>query len=540
MLRKIIATVLIMCIILCVASCNNNSNDTPPITYTTSSKPDEVIMGTGKLSLYFSLSDSLNPYKSVSLGNQQLASLLFDPLVKLDADLNPHNVLAKEIQIIGKKCIIHLASAVFSDGSAITAEDVTFSIKQARASENGLYQAQLSNIYSYGAADKDTVEIIMKKADPNFVRVLDFPIIKSGTTKLEDSDKKELPPVGSGRYIYKDDNGVYSLIPNKKYIAKPAENTISLVNTPDAEALDFNIKTGSVDICYTPVTNGDRPIMGGGVSKVKQTNLVYIGFNSNRQSVYDSKIRLAIANFINRNDVCETAYYTYAQPALSPYVNGVDFAAKWQNMFSENENTKKSVEYLADLSYNKKDTDGYYVDAKGKRISVSLLYNTDNVFQKNAAELIIKQLKNSGVEVKAQGVSRDKYVSAVNAADYDMYLGEVKLNKNFDLSSLFSQHLVSVKTTATTVKTTVGTTDPTAPTTDAVKPEVVVEMDKVYNSYLEGKIKFDEFMSAFSEQMPFVPVCYRLGIVSYSAQITPAAVASVSDAYFNIELLSVK
>lgn len=81
------------------------------------------------------------------------------------------------------------SGAVFSDGSAVTAQDVAASFNQAKASSN--YRALLSNLLSC-TAEENTVVFTLSAPDPQFQSCLTFPIMKTGT---------ESNPIGGGRYV---------------------------------------------------------------------------------------------------------------------------------------------------------------------------------------------------------------------------------------------------------------------------------------------------------------------------------------------------
>ncbi len=75
-------------------------------------------------------------------------------------------------------------------------------------SSDTAYPTQLAEIKSFTAGSKSTINVTLSKDDPYFANLLDFPIIKSGSDKLTDSNNILLPPIGSGRYVPDLDAGV--------------------------------------------------------------------------------------------------------------------------------------------------------------------------------------------------------------------------------------------------------------------------------------------------------------------------------------------
>lgn len=551
-------------IVLVGGSCGQNSVFTPTATtavITAATTQSGSALGTGELYLNFSSSDSLNPFEAQTLGNQQLSSLIFDPLVRLDPSLNPELMLAEKIETNGKNVTITLRNAVFSDGEDVTAEDVVYSLKCAKSAINKLYSDQLKIITGYNADSYRTVSLTLSHADPLIANVLDFPIIKQGSTNRKNDDDKELPPLGCGRYVYSDNSGTCILSGNENYYGEAPKNTIMLNNTPDSEALQYSIKAGEVDIYYSGVMTGNLLSMSGKTGLVKQPNIVFLGVNE-FGTLKNKYIRCAVSAAVDRKEICTTAYYNYSEPAKSLYSSDMSVVKNSKDLFSETADSKSAVEYLKKASYKNKDSDGHYATSGGSYVTLRLLYNSDNSYQTSAAKLLQKQIEAQGVDITLDGRGYNNYINCVLKYDYDLYLGEIKLNKNFDYSSMMSGKVVANKTLAATTTTTAPTSpedtwtyptdedgDPnyaaSRPTYTTVKTTVNPATDNKnmsaqYSNYLSGKMTTDKFMRLFAEELPFVPIAFRLGVVSYNSDIAPAAVSTVSDAYYNIEYLSLK
>lgn len=551
-------------IVLVGGSCGQNSVFTPAQTttvITAATTESKSALGTGELYLNFSSSDSLNPFEAKTLGNQQLSSLIFDPLVKLDPSLNPELKLAEKIETDGKNVTITLRNAVFSDGEDVTAEDVVYSLKCAKSASNKLYSDQLKIITGYNADSYRTVSLTLSHADPLIANVLDFPIIKQGSTNRKNDDDKALPPLGCGRYVYSDNSGTCVLSGNKNYYGEVPQNIIMLNNTPDSEALQYSIKAGEVDIYYSGVMTGNLLSMSGKTGLVKQPNIVFLGANQ-FGTLKNKYIRRAVSAAIDRKEICTTAYYNYSEPAKSLYSSNMAVTKDSTALFSETADSKSVADFMKKAGYKNKDSDGRYISSGGSHVTLRLLYNSDNSYQTGAAKLLQKQIEAQGIGILLDGRSYNNYTNCVVRYDYDLYLGEIKLNKNFDYSAMMSGKVVASKTLAATTTTAPETSpedtwtyptdedgDPnyaaTRPTFTTVKTTVNPAIDnrnmaKEYSNYLSGKTKTDKFMQLFAEELPFVPIAFRLGVVSYNSDISPVAVSTVSDAYYNIEYLTLK
>lgn len=59
-------------------------------------------------------------------------------------------------------------------------------------------------------------------------------------------------------------------------------------------------------------------------------------------------------------------------------------------------------------------------------------------------------------------------------------------------------------------------------------------LDECYYEYLSGTAELDTFLKEFYEEMPFIPICYRNGQLSYSRNITSAVISTERNLYANI------
>ena len=546
-MKRVLAIIAALAMILNLAACETggaNGTETPSESTMTSSQT--VAMGEGTLSLYFTISDSLNPYEAETAGNQNLTALLFDGLTGLDPDANVELKMAQSVETSGTRCVVTLKDVVFSDGSAVSASDVTYSLGLAKEAENGVYTQRLSNIRSWNASSSSQIELTLSHPDPNIAAVLSFPIIKEGSTGRENEDKKQQPPIGAGRYVYNDDSGAYSLTANTRYYGEVPQNTIQLVNAPDDESLEYYIKSGEVDIYYSGIELSNLPPMSGQIPKIKQTNFVFLNVNTARSAVNSSALRKAVAQMVDREEICRQAYYGYAEPATSPYLTGLDLTENYDNLLPQTTNVETGQEYLTVAGYAQQN-DGSFEDENGNAPAFTLLYNSDNNFQTEAASLIADQLASGGIDITLQGEKSAVYRSYVANGAYDMYIGEIRLSDSFDLTALLSGNVTDIKTTTTTTATTTttqsttgadGQTQPSSSTTTPDKTETQVDISAIYGEYMNGERPIAEFLDAMMDFMPLVPLAYRLGVVSCNASVSPVAVSSLTDAYYNIQYLS--
>lgn len=542
-LNRILSIMLAFAFVLLSACSGDTKDNTSSVTSEPSDKSLESI------SLLYNSSDSFDPYKAESKYNRSLGSLLFDPLVKLDEKLQPQNVLAKEITLNGKECTVTLKSVYFTDGSLVTADDVVFSLKKALESQYTIYKKQLSTVKAYTTDGTDKVIITLSKADPYFVNLLDFPIMKKDSDIRQDENKIELPPIGSGRYVF--DTEEKALNVNTAYFnGVPSIKLIKLINAPDWEVTKYNLEVNNVDIYYTDLSDGVVPPMSGTVQSVTLNNLVYLGVNLANRHVSKYQVRYAIANAIDRSDICNDAYYNYAKPAKGLFDSVWEDAGNLQNL-PEKADLENVVANLEEIGYNNKDAEGFFTDADKKTPTFKLIVSDTNEQRVKCAKLITEQLNDLGFKTELSVLEWNKYIEALTYGNFDFYLAEVKLNNNMDVSELITSNgslsygIPNYVATPETVKPETSTPsdtedkkDQTEDTEEEIKTEFsgssVPLIDSAVKSFYNEKLSLFDIINAFNAEMPIIPICHRYGLTVYNTEINVADMSTVSDTYFGI------
>ena len=72
-------------------------------------------------------------------------------------------------------------------------------------------------------------------------------------------------------------------------------------------------------------------------------------------------------------------------------------------------------------------------------LSLTFVVNTDNSFKLTIAEYLAGQLADQGISVELKKLAWDDYLAALEQGSFDLYLGEVTLTADFDLTALLGQ-----------------------------------------------------------------------------------------------------
>ena len=138
---------------------------------------------------------------------QVVGKLLYESLYELDESFEPQGVLAESCRydVASLTYTIKIRSGVcFSDGSPLTATDVTDTLH--RAAQSARYGSRFTKV-GWISADRDKVIITMLEPNGGLLSLLDIPIVKSGT-------ETQKTPLGTGPYaVAKGENGGNYLAP---------------------------------------------------------------------------------------------------------------------------------------------------------------------------------------------------------------------------------------------------------------------------------------------------------------------------------------
>ena len=529
----------VLCLLLCCACAKPGSSQSSPQN-DNNTQADNI-----SAHLLYCSTDSIDPFKCITQVNQELSYLLYDPLIKLNADFEAVYYIAASSVSENKVCTVTLNSVYHSDGSKLTAEDVVFSTTLAKGSDR--FSQQLANVAACVAINGTTVQFTLTENDPYFINLLDYPIIKSGSNTLVNEDNIALPPIGCGRYVL--DTATETLNFNTKYYkGKAAINAIRLVDAPDAESVSQRIRSGKISAYYSDLGKNEIPNMNGKMADVPLNNLVYVGCNMKSGIFKNVYARQAVSSAINREAIVETAFYGNAKAATGPFHPNWEPAAKKQNILT-NANLNLAVENFERLGYNK-DDEGYYLVSKNKRLSVSILVNEDNLRRVNTANMIASQLAQIGIEVTVKAAPYESYMAALQNGQFDLYVAEVRIMGNMDISQLVTYGGSCAYGIAPTV-----TPDPVEAekknkdkdkdedeeqAEQTVQPTHTLTAATAAANYKKGSMSLGDLITVFNTEMPIIPICYRTGMLLYNDDYTTTPTPSISDPYYNFEKFATK
>ena len=379
---------------------------------------------------------SLNPLTGTDHDNMVVSSLLYEGLFAVDENFQPQPVLCEQYSTDdGKTYRFKIKSdVIMSDGTALNAHDVAYSINSARTS--GKYSSRLKAIESVTVTDGLSLTVKLSETNWNFTVLLDFPIIADGSA---DSSI----PAGTGPFKYAggDDPMLVALADYRDDDDLPIR-IIKLTNV-SASDLPAAFSEQDIDLLQTDPTGPASVQISVDYEAhyYDTTVLQYIGFNIGGKVLSDADVRRAIAYTIDRQEIVKTIYSgrAVAAPLLfNPAWRLYD--ETWEE--AEPYSLLTFSEMLSSVGLEDPDDDGYleYPDVTGgyMNFSFDFIVNSENEYKVAAAGMITETLRSVGIDVTLQTLSWEDYVSAVEKDNYDLYFGEVMLPADLDYTELLT------------------------------------------------------------------------------------------------------
>lgn len=445
---------------------------------------------------------SFNPYKTNSPTNLAITTLLYDSLFIMNNDWSSSMLLATDINNDGKQVTVKITDgAVFSNGASLTAYDVVYSFNLAKKCEH--FKGRLTNVAG-AVAGTDTVTFTLNKPDVYVQQCLTFPVVQNGTGTAA-------LPVGSGRYVLRSINGEYVLSANPDSTRDETLSTkmIGLVPITSQKDEIYRIQTGDISYYLDTMKSGTFTKLNATSVSLATNNLIYLGYNSKNENLADKEVIRAIRTAIDKSTLSDTVFGNFCTITEIPF-NPSWFALEGIQLPTHEYNMINAGNILDENGYNFSATEkNFRYDADGI-FELNILVNKENSTKVSCAKLIGKNLQNIGIKVTLTALEFNEYLQALKDGDFDLYIGEVNLSPNMDLSCFFtSGGAASYGITSSMVS-------------------------NAYNDFKTGSIDINTFIRVFEEEKPFIPLCYRTYIAYYSNEVAFEGSANEYEPFRNI------
>ena len=411
--------------------------------------------------LYYSDMD-VNPATTTCLANHELLKYVYSPLISVNESFDPVCVLAKSYTLSGKTLTVKIRQGiVFSNGQKVSASDVVYSYNAVKNCPTSPYYTSVQKMKRYYALDDTTFVCEFSATDIDCANLLDIPIMYQGKAG-----------VGCGAYVLSEKNGKPVLTPNSKYFEKASVQTINLVETKSDEYIDDMFSSGALDVMI-PSGNDDMTLTSlrdYNILSCPSNRLIFIGVNFHNPVFSDINTRLAISTAIDRQSLTSKSLVDLATPTEHP------FNPSWSK--------------VSKIPLAKHDKDS--VLAAGQKLKDLGLTLTVPVggFKHTVAKELVESFKAAGVTLTLRELDSAAYTNAITSGDYQLYLGEIAVSRNMDPTELYKS----------------GGTLNFCGYTD-------FNLDTAFIDYKVGKITIEQYINAFSQRMPIIPILYSKSVI---------------------------
>ena len=419
-MKRLLAAVLLACLL---AGCTEQSPYIPTgggfqdEGNTPSSQGQLQVQGDIRLS--YNRDGSLHPYTATDLNNRSLLCLVYQGLFATNDAYEPTPILCRSYKISAdmKEWTFYLENATFSDGQALTAQDVVASLRAADA--NGFYAGRFRHVKSIWAGNDGSVVISLNTPMSNLPLLLNIPIIKA-------SQINAATPLGTGPYILED------TADGKQLRRQPAWwcNAAAPVNAPIIP-LDHGVSQNQLWDLYKfsglsmLVTDTYVDFRGDyELWESENGQFLYLSCNTKSPVFSNKAVRSALTHAIDRDALVKKHFRGFAHSTTLP-------ASPAFPHYS----TSLAEKY----GYAPEKFTQAVTDAGMTGSAIVLLVNREDPLRLRAAQSIAEMLTACGLTVTIPEVTGEDYLNYLNWGEFDLFLGQTKLSPNMDLTAFFAE-----------------------------------------------------------------------------------------------------
>lgn len=358
----------------------------------------------------------LDPHKQTAFSSQRLLELIYEPLVRTDANLAVAPAIAKSWAFTENGTVLTFKldpAAKFQGGASVTSADVKASFERILDQATGAAaRANFQSIETIETPDEQTVVFKLKQADIPLLTAMTS--INAAIVSASEISAGTLgtKAVGSGPFILERWN------PNSKEVLKtnPAWaggkvdiDGIDISVLPDETAILAALRAKQIDFALL-----NDPLVATMVSQEsnitldRMPGLAYhvLQLNPSRKPMTELAVRQAISCAIDRKDVLDTA--SLGEGAVTGPLTSPAYANDPETLFCYKKDIDKAKKLMADAGYK----DGF---------SATILAATgEPPTAASEAQVIQSQLAEIGIKIDIRMMELNVYVDTWLKGDFDM------------------------------------------------------------------------------------------------------------------------
>ena len=357
---------------------------------------------------------------------------LYSNLVRVKPDLSVEPALAESYDISddGLVYTFHLrANAMFSDGTAVTADDVVFTYTRlldpttASTNASDLSSVKGADDFNTGkattlegikAVDPATVEITLSEPDASFLSTITSSSCIIMSKAFVEANNNDVSQVAMGSGPFKLDeyipNTSLKMSRNEHYWEEglPYLDGLEMLIVPEDTARTTSVVQGTTDfIEYAPLRDVDT-LKGNDQLQLAgdaNTNIRFVVFNMGREPFDKLEVRQAIAAVVDRTPMIESSVFGHGTP-----VNTIFPPTYWAAL--QTEVPAPDIEKAKSLLATAGLPDGF---------KTTITSWSQYSFLSNAAVVLQEQLKQIGIDAE------------LNLVENATMIADVHTNHNYDI-----------------------------------------------------------------------------------------------------------
>lgn len=405
--------------------------------------------------------DTLHPANFSTTVEMSVLNQIYDTLMYYSADGNeepePRIAESYEISDDGLDYTFHLRSDVkFHDGTAVTAEDVAFSLELYKESE---YQgSQISMMESVEVVDDTTIVCHLETPYSPFLQAICSPYIASKAYYESSEEDFVNSPVGTGPYKFvsraKASNIV--LTANEDYYrGAPAIKGVTFEVISDSSSKAIALQTGEVS--FAEIDSASMAQLSANsaitIAEVPTSGFAYVAMNLEQEPLDNVLVRQAINYAINRENLVAVCYDGEAE--VNSNICSKERFGYSEDQFQYTYDPDKARELLSEAGYESLDLGSILVAEKYSNLATVLQSDLAAVgitVQIDVKEFnsYISDLQNGNYTITALTMTLEGDTQSLEMAFISDYIGVANNARYSDeeMDSLFDQTRTTVDTEA--------------------------------------------------------------------------------------------
>lgn len=362
--------------------------------------------------------NTLNYFTSDDRVSMSLIKMVNEPLFSINAD-GSYNYYAAESFEPSEDGLTYTcklkADAKWSDGEALTADDVVFTFESyIKQDTSGMLKVDDKDV-EVAKVDDTTVEFKLPSPVANMPEnISNVSLLAKHVFEGKDSFDMDLNAdtiVGCGPYMFEEyvSGQHIKCVKNPNYVNGEAKiGTVILQIITNDETAKAALQNGEID-AWIALSSQLDGLDGFTVTPYSEGRVAYVRLNRVSENMQDADYRKGILTALNKEDIMVAAY------------GSLDYAT-----VSDSFLPATNAYYTDDLEKYEQDVEGAKKLAAGGATDLKICYIGDDTAQTAQAQVIQAQLKEIGINLELCGLDQAAYMdSAYDNEDktYDMYLG---------------------------------------------------------------------------------------------------------------------